>query len=225
MITVIIKRSDEPKVIQLTQQNIMRELVNIPGSEMLLEDSWREGLKKVRTMYVCLVEADCTLSASYLSSNYGILDKSLSKGREGGNVRLAMLASCLGVDRFDNRIYNYRLSQHIEAGENISIKSWQVEPARDKISSKPYNVQVGFVPGAIIRYNSIKDIIDTFDWDNRSLTKLSTDLSFHFWNTNRVLKVNPNTTYVSTQDHLEKPPPTDTKVPDKIGSLFQRLGL
>ena len=225
MLTVIIKRTDEPKVIQLTQENIMRELGQFQGAEMLLEDRWQEGLKKVRTMYVCLVEADCTLSASYLSSNCRLLHKSLGANGEGGNISLAMMSSCLGIDRFDNRIYHYHMEPHTDEGKSVSITTWQPTPFKKKTHTAPYQAQIGFVPGAIIRYTSIKDIIDTFDWDDDNLVRMSTKLSFHMWNTNRTLKVNPNTTYVSTQKYLGNPPDVKVNVPHRVDNLFQRHGL
>jgi hypothetical protein len=225
MVTLIIKRSDEPKVIQLTQETLMKELSMIPGSEMLLEDTWVQGLRKVRTMYVCLVEPDCVLSASYLTSNYGIMKKAINFTKGGGNTSLVMMASCLGVRRFDNRIYNYYLGNQKINNSGAVVSSWQPTPRKMKDFTMPYEAQIGFVPGSIIRYTALKDIIDTFDWDRRDLVQMSTELSLHFWNTNRTLKVNPNTTYVSTASHLDNPRGIKLDIPDRVGNLFRRRGL
>lgn len=232
MLTVVIKRTEEPKVIQLTQENIMRELGAINGSEMLLEDTWAQGLRKVRTPFVCLVEADCTLSANYISSNFGLMHKTVltKKGRGGGYTKLAMLASCLGVNSFANRIYNYSLQDYEEEWDNedtidFSVTYQQALPYRKKDSTTPYPVQIGFVPGAVIRMASIKDVIDTLPWDDDDLVELSTVVSFHLWNTGRRVNVNPNTTYVSTNNWLEEPKRFDPKVSDTVMNIFMHEGL
>src|ERR1035437_8729364 len=152
MITVVIRRNAEPTVIQLTQEDMMRQLSAINGAEMLLEDSWTEGLRKVRTPYVCLVEADCTLSPGYLASNVGLMKKTDGLfGKGGGTKKLSMISSCLGVKTFNNRIYNYRYQQIEKVGEGSidgkkwSLKRWAIQPHREKRDMKLYNVQVGFV--------------------------------------------------------------------------------
>lgn len=221
MLTVIIKRNAEPTVIQMTQENIIKELGQINGSEMLLENTWLAGLKKVRTPFVCLVEADCVLSANYISSNVGLMKKTAGGDKGGGLTRLAMIASCLGVNNFANRIYSYRL----ERKEVPPINHWTIQPDRDKGSTKLYEAQVGFMPGAIIRFSSIKGIIDDIFWDHSNMVEVSTKLSFHLWNTDRIIRINPNTTYVSNEKYLEDPPIFDPEVPDRVATLFVNEGL
>lgn len=226
MLTVIIRRDADADTIQLTQKNVMRELWSIPGSEMLTTNTWREGLRQVRTPYVCLIESDATLSSSYLSSNYGLMKKMTPVGGgkgsnpnggiggkrtgTGGYTKLVMLSSCLGIKDFGNRIYNYRITEgewSEPTKDGISTKGgWKVEPNRNKVSNALYSAQIGFVPGAIIRYSVVKDLIDTFDWDYKNLIEMSAKFSTHLWGTNRRLQVNPNTTYVTTADYLEHPP-------------------
>lgn len=228
MLTVIIRRDAEPNVTQLTQQSILKELWGIDGSELLLEDTWSAGLKKVRTPYVCLVESDCTLSGSYLSSNLGLMRKDNHNGDKGtgGYLKRAMLASCVGYESFANRIYSYELDKLRDIyTKEVVGKNWHIAPNRKKLSAKPYHVQVAFVPGAVIRYSAIKDIIDDFNWDERNLVKLSTDLSFYLWNTNRRIQSNPNTTYVSNDSNVESPPLFDIKVPDKVANIFHQEGI
>lgn len=234
MISVVIKRTDEPKVIQMTQADLVRQLGAINGAEIILEDSWIEGLKRVRTPYVSLVEPDCVFSSSYYSSNVGLIKKAHEKvanGRAsqlggGGNQKLAMITSCLGVRDFGNRIYNYELDKKKDINVNgITGKSWHIVPTRTKLNMKLYHVQVGFVPGAIIRMSAIKDIIEDELWEGDDLVKLSTALSFYFWDTGRRVKLNPNTTYVSSDKNLEKPPLFETKVPDKVANIFHQEGI
>lgn len=211
MLTVIIRRNAEPTVIQMTEEAIMRELNSINGSEMLLEDTWTAGLRKVRTPFVCLVESDCVLSANFLSSNVGLMDKSGEKG--GGYMKLALLGSCLGVNNFVNRIYNYRIVDN-----RLTVE-------RDKLSSSPYQVEVAFVPGAIMRYSSIKDSVDFLPWDIKNLVEMSSEICLHLWNTGRRIQVNPNTTYVSSETYLETPPTTSPEVPYKAAQIFQGEGI
>lgn len=210
MITVIIRNSSEQTVIDMTMDDITRQLSSISGAEIMIEDSWTEGLRKVRTPMVCLVEADCVLSAGYMASNVGLLNKHISKGGKGGGYnRLAMVGSCIGVKRFDNRIYHYNMQKITD--ENLSY--YQVRPVIIKPSSTLYQPQVAFVPGAIMRMRSLAKDIDTLPWDIPNLVEMSTRVSFHLWQTNRFIETNPNTTYVSGEDYLEDPPRFDPKIP------------
>lgn len=233
MLSVIVKRSEEPTVIQMTQADLVKQLGEINGAEILLEDSWTEGLRKVRTSYVCLVEADCILSAHYFSSNFGLLKKSQSQaiggkgaGRGmggGGLTKLAVLSSTLGIKQFDNRIYNYRLEKVKDININSVIgMGWHIQPNRDKLDIHLYSVQVGFIPGAIMRMSSIGDMVDIIHWDQPDLVKLSTEVCFYLWNTGRRIALNPSTTYVSTLSGLEEPPLFNVDVPTNVASIFRR---
>lgn len=236
MITVVIRRTEEPKVIQMTQSDLVKQLGSINGAEIILEDTWSEGLKKVRTPYVSLVEPDCVFSSSYYSSNYGLIAKAHAKtgqykdwqryGGGGGYQKLAMVASCLGIKDFNNRIYNFELDKVNDGETNkVKLKGWHIVPSKRKLDLKLYHVQVGFVPGAVIRMSAIKDIIEDKMWEDSDLVRLSTALSFYFWDTGRAVQLNPNTTYVSSDDNLEKPPLFDTKVPDKVANIFTQRGI
>lgn len=223
MITLIIKRDSEPTVIQLTQENVIKQLAMINGSEMLLEDTWLEGLKKVRTPYVCLLEGDCLLSANYLQSNVNLLKKTTMSPKGGGYNKLAMIASCLGVNSYAERIYNYKVQESPwRKGGGALIKSYEITPNLEKKENKLYHAQVGFVPGAILRMAALGRDIDTLPWDTKNLVEMSTAVSFHFWNTGRRIQVNPNTTYVSTLNYLEEPPQFKWDLSEQAAHIFQR---
>lgn len=223
MLTVIIKRNAEPTVIQMTQENIIKDLRMVNGSEMLLEDTWVEGLRKVRTPYVCLLEADCILSANYIASNVGLMKKTTKSPKGGGYNKLAMIASCVGVSDYANRIYSYKLEMGPwRTGGAAQVKSWEIKPSRDKRNMSLYHVQVGFVPGAIIRMSAIDKDIENILWDKKNLVEMSTAISFHFWNTGRRIQVNPNTTYVSSVDYLEEPPRFKFEVSTQAENIFHR---
>lgn len=224
MLTIILKRSDVPKVIQLTQENIMKELSQVIGSEMLLEDSWNQGIQKVRTPYFCLLEPDCIVSSGYFSSNYGLMRKASYLPKGGGAVKLAMIASCLGVETFADRIYNFKIERGSWYGNDaVRVRQYEVLPNRDKNHSSLYEAQIGFVPGAIIRKSSIQKA--DVNWDDRNMVRLSYELSAWFWTTNRRIQINPNTTYVSTQKTLRKPTPFLLKSYEGLESLYAREGL
>src|SRR5574337_802985 len=100
MLTAILKRNVDPIELQLTQRVVMNELWNIKGSEMLVTDSWREGLKNVRTPFVCLLEGDCLLSPNYFVSGIEQIihvGQNKTKGT-GGLLRLAMISPSIGVN-------------------------------------------------------------------------------------------------------------------------------
>ena len=221
MVTIILKRSAEPTVIQMTQEWIMQELRGLNGSEMLLTDTWKEGLRKVRTPYVCLLEADCVLSVDYLADNVGLMKK-LSTGvgpyKGGGYTKLAMIGSSVGVKTFDNRIYNYQI-------DTDGRKKCPVYPNRVPRSSSLYEVQVAFVPGAIIRMSALGRDLEKLPWDDKNLVKMSAAVSFNFWNTNRRISINPNTIYVSDEEYLSAPPRFDNKLPDHAREIFSKEGI
>lgn len=227
MLTVIIKRSEEPKVVQLTQENIMRELRSVIGAEMLLEDTWKDGLRKTRTPFAMLVEPECVLSANYVSSNLGLMRKNENvSGKGGGYTKLAMIASCLGIERFDNRIYSYRVGDVImskPSKDGISTGTRMVSPITKKPSQGLYHAQIGFVPGAVMRYASIKDC--DVDWDMTDLVALSTKVSLHLWGTGRRIEVNPNTTYVSGAKFLNIDAPLAATVTNRAAAIFSREGI
>lgn len=234
MITVIIKRSDEPKVIQMTQADLVRQLGQIEGAEIMLEDNWSDGLKKVRTPYVTLIEPDAVFSANYFASNVGLLSKAHAKTAAtasqpeggGGYQKLAMIASCVGVRTYGERIYNYELKKIEDININgVTGEGWHASPCRHKLNMKLYHVQIGFVPGAIIRMSAIKDTIEDELWYGNDLVKLSTALSFYLWDTGRRIQLNPNTTYVSLDKNLENPPLFKANIPDKVKNIFTQEGI
>lgn len=202
MLSVILPRTDEPKVIQFTAECIQRELSVIRGAELLLVDSWEQGVKMAKNNYVSLVEPDCTISGGYYASNIGLFEKN-SHFR-----KLAMVSSCLGVRNWGNRIYNYHVDMEPfdDKDESVQIRQYQVYPNREKVSTQLYPVQIGFVPGAVIRTGSLLGIMPKVKF-SKDLVKLSSDISFAFWASGRRVHSNPNTTYVSNAEGLENPKP------------------
>lgn len=215
MITVIVKRNTEPTVIQLTEENIMRELESIPGCELLLEESWAVGLKRVRTQFVCLVEADHVMSPGFLALNFERLMRGTRTNAKkgGGYTKLAMLSSKIGIKRFDHCIYNYEFHE----------PRWDIHPVLNHQHEELYPVQIGFVPGSLIRMSAIKGA--NLPWDDPNLIAMSAAVSLHFWATNRRVELNPETTYVSNQNYLEQPINSKYHIPSGVKLIFEREGL
>lgn len=190
MLTVIIQDSGEENVIKLTYQNLWRELKNITGAELLV-GNWIDELDNVKNNYVCFVEADCLVSSGYFSSQIGLFKKNpLFR-------KLGILSSSTGVNNWANRFYGYKLGNNYSEG---------VIPELTKKSTAVYPVQIGFVPGSIIRMTMLKQALQTLGIGNNpiDLIKFSTELSLAFWQQgdgNRV-HLNPNTTYVTTEDYV-----------------------
>ena len=213
MVTVIIKNNGENNVIQLTWENLWRELKDIPDAELLVEDDWFKALGKVKNRYVCFVEADCLVNSGYFSSQMGLFEK------DPFLRKLAMLCSATAVNNWAVKFYGYELSIGYADG---------VVPVTQKKSRTIYPVQIGYMPGAIIRVNTLKELLKTFKITNQDdLVGLSTKLSLGFWaggigdkewsfSGNRV-HINPNTTYVTTEDYVND----ITKVDFDAGKLIE----
>lgn len=208
MLTTILRRNAEPNIIQLTQEIIVGEMSKLNRSEMLTEDSWAEGLKKVRTPFVCLLEADCVLSSGYF---WDALEPFREDGHNpekgtGGYTKLAVISPVVGVESFTNRIYGY------------GIEGDEAYPKSTKDSDGPYHVQIGYVPGAIMRYASIKNA--DVDWDNKDLVRLSAEVCLELWNTGRRVQINPAVTYVSSYYLVDAP--CLVNLPGNVQDIFKR---
>ncbi len=200
MITCIIKNDGEDGVVQLTYENLWRELKDIPGSDIIVSDSWFDYLPKIKNKFVCFVEADCLVSEGYFIKQLaGILaDKSR---------RTSMFTACVAVDRWNNCFYGYQINY--EYTQNVI-------PNKSKKSNNPYQIEIGYVPGALIRLSMLKkaliDLKINDTWKN-DLVFLSSQLSLAFWRqgANRSIKniqngnpvyINPDVTYVSTETYI-----------------------
>lgn len=205
MLSVIILRKDIPQVIQLTEENIMRELQTVVGAELMLEDSWLEGVKKVRNTYTCLLEPDCLVSSGYFSSMMGLFKNNIHF------KKLAMLSSATAVEQWFNRIFGYNLHKN---------KRCMLEPVRKMQATSPYPIQVGWVPGAIIRTSALKDILPELEKPT-DLKKFSLDVAMKFWNTSRMVYINPIATYCTTQKKAGQAMKCDPQIPKGPISVFQ----
>ena len=215
MLSVVIKDNHEPNVIKLTYENLYRELKDIEASELLVADSWLDSLGGVKNKFVCFVEADCLVSSGYFSSQIGLFNKNKFLRR------LAVMASSTAVNDWGNRFYGYSIGDKYSDG---------VMPVRDKKARVPYPVQIAYIPGAVIRTVTLQKMLDELDLLNgieKDLVLFSTQLSLGFWRHGLnygkavgsggcLVHINPNATYVTTEDYVNDLGKFDPKAGDLV---------
>ena len=206
MLTVVIKDNGELNVTKLTYQNLWRELKDIPDSQLVISDSWLDHLPKVSTTYVCFVEADCLVNSGYFTSQVNLFKKN-SMFR-----KLAMLSSSTAVNYWHNKFYGYCVN---DFGDVSPIKNFK--------SKSPYPVQIGYVPGAIIRMSMLNKVKFKTKNIEDDLVYFSTEMSLEFWRQgdgNRT-HINPNTTYVTTEGYVNDISSIDVDI-DDLRDLFKK---
>lgn len=189
MLSVILPRTAEPTVIQMTQEALQRELESVNGSELLVVDSWGEGISKCRTDFICLVEADCLVSSGYFASLMGLFKKNPSYRQ------LGIMSSSTGINNWGNRVFGYTLGAKEQDG---------VIPSKEKKSSSPYFVGITFIPGAVMRMSTLTRVLKDFPFESyqSDLVYFSTMLSLEFLRKGSRISLNPNTTYVTTETYV-----------------------
>ena len=196
MLTCILKNDGEDSVVQMTYENMWHQLKDIPGAELIVSEGWFDYLPKVKNNYICLLEADCLISEGYFT-------KQLKEFRTNPGRKISMLTAHTCVKWWENGFYGYYIDYKFAN---------YVVPNSKKKSSSAYPVEVGFMPGAIIRVAMLKDILKGIE-STDDLVLLSTQLSLAFWrqgadNTSKKIQngnpvyVNPNVDYVTTEDYV-----------------------
>jgi len=224
MLTCIIKSNSEPTVVELTYENMFKETKDIPDVEVIIKENWLDGLASIKTRYVCLLEADCLVNSAYFVTMLGLLKKNPHFRK------IAMLSSATGVNDWANKFYGYSadtvLSEPTKDG--IATKNKYIKPNKDAKAKVVYPVQIGFVPGSIIRTNMLVEALAKLNLGpsiEDDLKRLSTELSLTFWDTgvgngggNRV-HLNPLVTYVTTDLTVNDLSPFNSKI-DKLMPMF-----
>jgi len=210
MITLAIQRTSEPTVIEMTREQLSKELSQVHGSELLIVDSWGEGIAKCRTEFLCMVEDDCLVNSGYFSSLIGLFKKNPYYRQ------LGMMGSSVGVKTWADKIYGYQVGNNYKDG---------VTPLKVSTSTSPYKVQIVFVPGALIRMSMLKRIMKDVNIDkfSKDLVYFSTMLSLEFWRHDGHVSVNPNTTYVTTEDYVGEKALFDPRAGDLISKFAKEI--
>lgn len=187
MVSVIILDNGEPNVIQLTFENLYKELKDIYGSELLVRKDWFD-LEGIKNRYVCFVEADCLVEPGYFQAQ-------LERFKKRGFSRVTgIMSASTAVTYWDNRIYGYRLGSGVMG----------VMPNRKQKSSAPFSVQVAYIPGSIMRMTMLKEALKDMEITDihNDLVFLSSELSLAFWKRGYRIYVNPKISYLTTEDYV-----------------------
>lgn len=192
MITVVIKDSGEASVVLMTYENLWKELKTIPGSEIIVESSWLEGVRKTKNKFVCFVEPDCLVSSGYFDSMAGHIKKNPQLGK------LGILTGSTAVNNWAVKFFGYSIGNQYSDG---------VVPNREKKpTSVPfYTAQIAYLPGSIVRTAMLKTVLDDISANpsfEDDLVFLSAMVSLAFWRHNWMVFLAPNSTYCTTEDYV-----------------------
>jgi hypothetical protein len=214
MLKVILQTCNEPKVLELTKENIGKELRSVRDSELVVSDGWWGDIPD--SDYVCYIECDCLVSSGYFSSMLGLFLKNPHYRK------LAMLCPSTGINYWHDRVFGYFVGREWSDDTNkIRTKNKHLYPIKDKKSTSPYPLQVGYLPGSIIRTSALKDIMKTsIQADN--MNELSCKISLAFWDTGRRVHLNPNSTYVTTNLAAGEKSKFDPQLTAKTYNIFKK---
>lgn len=215
MLTVVIaKQRVEQTVIDLTEDNLKRELKSVNNSELLVAEGWSEGIGKCDTEFICLVEPDCLVSSGYFASQVGLFKKNPMYRQ------LGIMSSATSVVNWATKIYGFDLADRQTAG---------VVPVKQPASSSPYRIPIAYIPGSIIRVSTLRDVLN----GNRKnhiigsgLMKLSSDLTYFstmmslaFWRAQSHIYINPSSSYCTTESYVNDKGIFDTQA----GDVYPRI--
>lgn len=183
MLTVVIPTGEHS---EFAEKICRRELKGM-DHEVIQADNWDEGLGRAKGEFISFLEPQSRVSKNYFKKNLRVFtSQPLFR-------KLVMVASSVDVPESAHNIYGYLLS--LEGTQS------NILPSRIKSSTEPYGIQVGYIPGAILRRNMIPQGL-FFDDPVASSVKISLELWQRGWR----LLLNPNTIYSSsTMTRLDLP--------------------
>lgn len=193
MITILLLDNGERSVVQMTYKDIWREIKDIPGAKIIVTDNWVEEIAKLGTKYTCIVEADCLLSSGYFNSLLGFIKKNDMELN-----KMAVMSSTTAVKNWAVRLYGFSI------GNDYLDKIIPNNQKKD-ISRSFYTVQIGYIPGAILRTKFLKQVAEIVhpqsSWQN-DMVFLSAQLSIGFWEKNWMVYIAPAVAYCTTEDYV-----------------------
>jgi hypothetical protein len=185
LLSVILPQARET---ELTAEWCLKELKGVKH-EIIVADTWADGYAESSGEFVSFLEKDCVLSKGYFKELLKVF------GDKPSYRKLAMVTPVLGANSWDTKVYGYVLSPT------------SVIPSRIKSSAETYLIQIGFIPGALIRRSALGFIAP----EGEDPMLESVNLSILFWNHGQRIALNPDVTYVSTDNlldlayHIEQP--------------------
>lgn len=191
----------EGKKAKFTELLCARELQGLEH-EIIHAESWRKGLDEAKGEFVCFIEPDSDVSENYFEKNLKIFTS------QPLYRKLAMVASAVEIKESNHKLYGYLLSLE---GTLPSLL-----PSRIRSSQEPYNVQIAYIPGAIIRRSALENV-------NLIVSDpivASVNLSVDFWLNGTRLCLNPDTTYSPNLERALDIPMHLKNLPEAAASLI-----
>ena len=187
------------------QEKVLGSELRGEEHELITETSWDEGLKIAKGEYVCLVEPEARVSDNFF---HDLLDVFLE---QPSFRKLAFVAPSISKPEwFDTkRIYGYKIN---EIG---------ITPSYIKSSISPYSIQIGYLPGAIIRKSILGNLADV----ERDSVMGSVRISLRFWSEGLRCLIDPRAIYVTGAPHVEIPLLIEDSLPKdmtKLVRMFRR---
>lgn len=178
----------------------MRSELRGEDHEIVSASTWKEGLKLAKGEYVCLIEPEARVSDNFF---HDLLDVFLE---QPSFRKLAFVASSVSKPAwFDSkRIYGYNIS---ETG---------IAPIPVKSSISPYSIQIGYLPGAIIRKSVVQNLEDI----ERDPVMGSVRMSLNFWSNGLRCLIDPRAVYV-TNSLVEQAILIEDQLPEDVEKLVQ----
>jgi len=177
MLSIIVKNSTIPVWIH---KILDPELAQI-DHEIIFTRNWAEGLKQARGEFVCLVDRTFNISPGYFENLYEIIEDHPTYRK------LAMISPSTGLTSWQERIYGYKY-------DNNAVVA-QKKPS----SLSPYPIQIGYMPGSLIR----RSALGWLDLDANTKNE-SIEYSLRFWDRGLRLIMDPRSTYYSFTPDLDQ---------------------
>lgn len=193
MLTVLLIDNGERTVVQMTYKDIWREIKDIPGAELKVTKNWVDEIQLVDNKYTCILEADCLVSSGYFSSLLGYIKKNAMELN-----KMAALTSTTAVKNWAVRVYGFSM------GSDLIDKVIPNKIKKD-ITRPFYTVQIGYIPGAIMRTKFLKQVLEELKPKNswrKDTIFLSAQFSLAFWTKNWMVYLAPSPVYCTTEDYV-----------------------
>lgn len=168
--------------------------------EVIRAANWQDGLLQAQGEFVSFLEPRSRVSRNYFKKNMKIFtSQPLFR-------KLVMVASSVNLPDSKHNIYGYLLS--LEGSEPSLL------PSRIMSSREPYSIQIGYIPGAILRRSVLQGSLFVDDPVETSIR-----VSLDFWQRGWRLLINPNTVYSPRlEDRIDLPRHVDN-LPDNVKDL------
>ncbi len=151
--------------------------------QIIMANNWKVGLVAAEGEYVCFIEKDAVLGPDYFKTLLGVFHERMSFRK------LAMVSPALAVNDWKKLVYGYRISPT------------SVLPSHIKSSTSTYHIQVGYVPGSLIRRSALGNLAPA----DKDPMADSVNLCLYFWNNGQRIALTPDAVYVSSDDSLDVP--------------------